>query len=166
MGCRGAPDRWLLPGVCLMERFVMGFLRAALVWLVAGTSLGVAMAMMPAWLVYRPVHLHLLLLGFVVMFIAGVAYHVVPRFTAAPLHSARLAMAHLWVANGGLILLACGFVARVQWPVIAPGLLATGGLMSAGGAYLLAWNLWRTLDRAVVPPSRLPAARPLPVARG
>lgn len=149
-----------------MERFVLGFLRAALMWLVAGTSLGAAMAIVPGWLVYRPVHLHMLLLGFVVMFIAGVAYHVVPRFTAAPLHSARLAMAHLWVANGGLLLLVCGFIARVQHPVIAPGLLATGGLLSMSGAYLLAWNLWRTLDRAVMPPARLPAARPLPVARG
>lgn len=148
-----------------MERFVMGFLRAAIVWLVVGTSLGAAIAMMPAWLVYRPVHLHLLLLGFVVMFIAGVAYHVVPRFTAAPLHSNRLAMAHLWVANVGLVLLACGFIARVQHPALAPALLASGGILSASGAYLLAWNLWRTLDGAVVPPSRLPAARPLPVAR-
>ena len=144
----------------------MGFLRAAILWLVVGTSLGAAIAMVPQWLVYRPVHLHLLLLGFVVMFIAGVAYHVVPRFTAAPLYSNRLALAHLWVANVGLILLACGFIARVQHPALAPGLLAAGGVLSAGGAYLLAWNLWRTLDRAVVPPSRLPVARPLPVARG
>lgn len=148
-----------------MERFVMGFLRAAIVWLVVGTSLGAVIAMVPSWLVYRPVHLHLLLLGFVVMFIAGVAYHVVPRFTAASLYSNRLAMAHLWVANVGLVLLACGFIARVQHPALAPTLLAVGGILSASGAYLLAWNLWRTLDAAVVPPSRLPAARPLPVAR-
>lgn len=148
-----------------MERFVMGFLRAAIVWLVVGTSLGAAIAMIPAWLVYRPVHLHLLLLGFVVMIIAGVAYHVIPRFTAAPLYSNRLAMVHLWVANAGLVLLACGFIARVQHPALAPWLLASGGVLSATGAYLLAWNLWRTLDKAVVPPSRLPAARPLPVAR-
>ena len=148
-----------------MERFVMGFLRAAIVWLVVGTSLGAAIAMIPAWLVYRPVHLHLLLLGFVVMIIAGVAYHVIPRFTAAPLYSNRLAMVHLWVANAGLVLLACRFIARVQHPALAPWLLASGGVLSATGAYLLAWNLWRTLDKAVVPPSRLPAARPLPVAR-
>lgn len=146
-----------------MERFVMGFLRMALLWLVVGTSLGAAMAMVPAWLVYRPVHLHLLLLGFVVMIIAGVAYHVVPRFTAAALHSNRLAMVHLWVANVGLVLLACGFIARVHHPALAPWLLSSGGVLSASGAYLLAWNLWRTLDRAVVPVTRLPRARPLAV---
>lgn len=147
-----------------MERYVSGFLRASLLWLVSGTTLGAAMAMRPAWLGYRPVHLHLLLLGFVMMMIAGVAYHVIPRFTAAPLHAPRAAMAHLYVANLGLVLLAAGFVARVDAPAAAPPLLAGGGTLSALGAWLLAWNLWRTLDKAVVAPSRLPRARPLPTA--
>ncbi len=146
-----------------MDRFVLGFLRASLLWLVLGTSLGAAMAIHPAWLAYRPVHLHLLLLGFVVMIIAGVAYHVIPRFTAAALHSPRLAMVHLVVANAGLVLLACGFIARIHHPALAPWLLSGGGLLSASGAYLLAWNLWRTLDRAVAPPTRLPRTRPLSV---
>lgn len=146
-----------------MDRYVLGFLRAALVWLLLGTTLGAAMAMHPAWLVYRPVHLHLLLLGFVMMMIAGVAYHVIPRFTAATLHSPRLAMVHLVVANVGLPLLAGGFVARVVHPGLAPLLLSVGGGLSALGAWMLGWNLWRTLDRAVVPPTRLPRARPLAV---
>src|SRR5690606_19880090 len=101
-------------------------------------------------------------LGFVMMMIAGVAYHVIPRFTAAPLHAPRLALVHLYVANAGLILLACGFAARVHAVSAAPWLLALGGTLSASGAWMLAWNLWRTLDRAVVPPTRLPRARPLP----
>jgi cbb3-type cytochrome oxidase subunit 1 len=148
-----------------MERFVSGFLRAALVWLVLGTALGAAMAMHPAWLVYRPVHLHLLLLGFVAMMIAGVAYHVLPRFTATPLHSPRLALVHLVVANVGLVSLAGGFVARTVVPAAAPALLTIGGSLSATGAWMLAWNLWRTLDHAVVPPNRLPRSSGLPVAR-
>lgn len=147
-----------------MERFVSGFLRAALLWLVAGTALGAAMALQPAWLVYRPVHLHMLLLGFVMMMIAGVAYHVLPRFTAAPLHAPRLAMVHLVVANVGLVCLVAGFIARVVRPSVAPVLLAIGGLASVFGAWCLAWNLWRTLDAAVVPPARLPRASRLPLA--
>ncbi len=146
-----------------MDRFVLGFLRASLLWLVLGTSLGAAMAMHPVWLVYRPIHLHLLLLGFVMMMISGVAYHVIPRFTAAALHSPRVAMVHLVVANVGLPLLVAGFVARVLQPTVAPLFLSVGGGLSALGAWLLAWNLWRTLDRAVAPPSRLPRARPLAV---
>jgi cbb3-type cytochrome oxidase subunit 1 len=148
-----------------MERFVTGFLRASLTWFVLGTTLGAAMAMHPAWSAYRPVHLHLLLLGFVVMMIAGVAYHVIPRFTAAPLHAPKVALAHLYVANIGLVLLAAGFTVRVHGVTLAPWLLASGGTLSAAGAWMLAWNLWRTLDKAVVPPTHLPRARPLRVAQ-
>jgi len=148
-----------------MERFVTGFLRASLTWFVLGTTLGAAMAMHPAWIAYRPVHLHLLLLGFVVQMIAGVAYHVIPRFTAAPLHAPKVALAHLYVANLGLVLLASGFVVRVQGVGAAPLLLASGGTLSALGAWMLAWNLWRTLDQAVVPPTQLPRARPLRVTQ-
>lgn len=148
-----------------MERFVTGFLRASLTWFVVGTTLGAAMAMHPAWVAYRPVHLHLLLLGFVVQMIAGVAYHVIPRFTAAPLHAPAVALAHLYVANIGLVLLASGFAMRVHGLAIATVCLAVGGSLSALGAWMLAWNLWRTLDHAVVPPTQLPRARPLRVAQ-
>ena len=52
-----------------MDWFVKAFIKASLAWLVLGVSLGVAMAVRPAWLVYRPAHLHMALLGFVAMMI-------------------------------------------------------------------------------------------------
>lgn len=146
-----------------MERYVLRFLRASLAWLAAGVSLGVAMAVHPAWAIYRTAHLHMLLLGFVVMMIAGVAYHVMPRFAATPLHSARLAGWHFILANGGLILLASGFIVRNHATVTGAWLLGIGGTLSAAGAYALAFNLWRTLDGAAVAPSILAPARPLRV---
>lgn len=145
-----------------MERYVVGFLRASLIWLAAGVSLGVAMAVHPAWVVFRTAHLHMLLLGFVVMMISGVAYHVMPRFTGAPLYSPRLAICHLVVANVGLPLLAGGFIARILLPAAAPVMLATGGLLSAAGAFMLGFNLWRTLDGAAVLPSQLVRVGPRP----
>jgi cbb3-type cytochrome oxidase subunit 1 len=138
-----------------MERYVLRFLRASLAWLAAGVSLGVAMAVHPAWVIYRTAHLHMLLLGFVVMMIAGVAYHVMPRFTASPLYSPRLAAWHFAASNLGLVLLASGFVVRFHVAVVGAWLLGVGGTLSAAGAYALAWNLWRTLDGAAVPPSEL-----------
>ena len=147
-----------------MERYVVWFLRASLAWLAAGVTLGVAMAVHPVWVIYRTAHLHMLLLGFVTMMIAGVAYHVLPRFAAAPLHSPRLATLHFAMANAGVAMLAAGFVVRFHSARIATPLLAVGGGLSALGAYAMAWNLWRTLDRAAMPPARLPSARPLPVA--
>lgn len=142
-----------------MERYTTGFLRASLLWLVAGVSSGVAMAVHPAWAGYRTAHLHMLLLGFVTMMIAGVAYHVIPRFAATPLYSARLAQLHLVLANIGVAAMATGFVWRLHAPATGGAILGSGGVASATGAYLLAWNLWRTLDRAVLPFTRI-TARP------
>ncbi len=142
-----------------MERHVIGFLRASLLWLGAGVTLGVVMAMRPSLTGYRPAHLHMLLLGFVTMMIAGVAYHVLPRFAATPLYSVRLARVHFVLANVGLALLVGGFIVRVHGASHAPVLLGVGGTLSAAGAYCLAFNLWRTLDHAAVAPSRL---KPLP----
>jgi cbb3-type cytochrome oxidase subunit 1 len=147
-----------------MERFVVGFLRSSLAWLAAGVTLGVAMAVHPAWVIYRDAHLHMLLLGFVVMMIAGVAYHVLPRFSGAALYSRRLALWHLVIANVGLVVLVAGFVVRFSSTSAGAWLLGIGGTLSAAGAYALGWNLWRTLDRAAVLPSQLShAARPLPL---
>jgi cbb3-type cytochrome oxidase subunit 1 len=143
-----------------VEPYVSRFLRASLAWLALGTGLGVAMAIQPRWVVYRLAHLHALLLGFVMMMIAGVAYHVIPRITMAALHAPRVARAHVWIANAGLLLLLCGFMTRphgVRW---APVVLALGGVLSASGAWLFAWNLWRTLDRAMPLPQ--PRPRQLP----
>lgn len=145
-----------------MELYVSRFLRASLLWLFVGTSLGAAMAIHPAWAVYRPAHLHALLLGFVMMMIAGVAYHVIPRFTMAALHSPRVARVHLMVANIGLLLMVSGFIGRPSGGRWAPLMLAAGGVLSLVGAWLFAWNLWQTLNRAVPMPAVVPRPRPLP----
>ncbi|MCU0616569.1 MAG: cbb3-type cytochrome c oxidase subunit I [Gemmatimonadaceae bacterium] len=131
-----------------MDWFVKAFLKASLAWLAAGTSVGVAMALSPALIGWRPVHLHTLLLGFVAMMIFGVAYHVIPRFTGMPLRHQRLAGVHVGLANGGLLLLAGGFALRAHAVSWAGTLLAIGGVLSALGAYLFAFNIWRTIDSA------------------
>lgn len=146
-----------------MDRDVIRFLRASLIWLVVGVSLGVVMAVVPVWIRYRPVHVHILLLGFVSMMISGVAYHVFPRFAATPLHAPRLVSVHFVLANAGLLLVACGFAARAHGIGHAGVVLGVGGGLSALGAYALGWNLWRTLGRAAVPPARPAAPRQMPV---
>ena len=106
-----------------MEWFVKAFLKASLAWLGAGVALGLAMAVHPLWTVYRAVHLHMNLLGFVAMMIFGVAYHVIPRFTGHPLYSRRLAMVHWWTANFGLALFSIGLAAQAHSELPEPGLL-------------------------------------------
>jgi cbb3-type cytochrome oxidase subunit 1 len=129
-----------------MTWFVRSFLKASLSWLALGVSLGVAMAAHPLWTVYRLVHVHMVLLGFVTMMIYGVAYHVIPRFAGFPLYSARAAVWHWWISNAGLALMATGFAIRVHEATAGTIVLATGGTLSALGAYTFVYVIWRTID--------------------
>ncbi len=146
-----------------MDWFVKAFIKASVTWLSLGITLGLAIAVHPAWILYRPAHLHMNLLGFVAMMIFGVAYHVMPRFTGHPLHSVRLASAHWWVANLGLALMVAGFLLRPH-AVIGIPLIATGGVLSVAGGYAFAYNIWRTLDGA--PAKTTATTAQLRVARG
>jgi cbb3-type cytochrome oxidase subunit 1 len=139
-----------------MDWFVKAFLKASLAWLGLGVSLGLAMACHPVWAVYRAVHLHMNLLGFVAMMIFGVAYHVIPRFTGHPLHSRRLAGLHWWSANSGLALFSIGLAAQTQAAAVAGVFLAMGGSLSAIGAFVFIFNIWRTIDgpRTIAPSIR------------
>ena len=131
-----------------MDWYVKAFLKASLVWLAAGVSLGIGMAVHPAWTVYRAAHLHMNLLGFVTMMIFGVAYHVIPRFTGHPLHSRRLAGVQWWLANVGLAMFVIGLVLlpRTMYATPARVIVAAGGLLTAAGAYGFVYNIWRTID--------------------
>ena len=122
------------------------FLKASLAWLVLGVTAVVAMAAHPPWTVYRPAHVHMVLLGFVTMMIYGVAYHVIPRFAGFPLHSRRAAAWHWWASNVGLAVMVGGLVARAAGVALGMPVLAAGGVLSALGAYTFAYVLWRTLD--------------------
>lgn len=132
-----------------MEWFSKAFLKASLAWFGIGIAFGVCMAAHPAWIVYRPAHVHMNLLGFVTMMIYGIAYHVIPRFTGHPLHSRRLAGVQWWISNAGLALMVLGFVLRVHVPLGTP-VLVVGGTLAAGGAYAFIYNLWRTIDGRTV----------------
>lgn len=132
-----------------METFVRAFLKASLSWLALGVTLGVAMAVHPVWTVYRPAHMHMVMLGFVTMMISGVAYHVIPRFAGFPLHSNRAAAVHWWLANVGLLMMVCGFITRATHAAAGTIVLAIGGSLSAAGAYIFAYVIWRTIDGPV-----------------
>ena len=126
-----------------MDWYVRAFLKASLLWLAAGVSLGIAMAVHPAWAVYRAAHLHMNLLGFVTMMIFGVAYHVIPRFTGHQLHSRRLAGVQCWLANVGLALFVVGLalLPRTMYATPARVIVAAGGILSAVAAYIFVYNI-------------------------
>ena len=131
-----------------MDWFAKAFLKASLAWLAAGVSLGIAMAVHPAWAVYRVAHLHMNLLGFVAMMIFGVAYHVIPRFTGHALHSRQLATVQWWLANIGLATFVGGFIwlPNAMYAMPARVTVGLGGVLSVAAAYLFVYNIWRTID--------------------
>jgi cbb3-type cytochrome oxidase subunit 1 len=131
-----------------MEWFIKAFIRASLLWFAAGIVFGVAMAIQPAWIVYRPAHAHMNVAGFLTMLVFGVGYQLLPRLFGHPLYSPLLATVHLYLANLGLFGLVLGFF-------LAPGggtdwrwLTALGGTIYALGALLWVLNLWRTFNAA------------------
>ena len=138
-----------------MDWFVRAFIKASLAWLGLGVTLGVAMAAQPAWIVYRPAHVHMNQLGFVTMMIYGVGYHVLPRFSGHPLQHRWLAGLHWALANLGLAAMVAGFGLQPHVGVRATPVLAAGGTLSALGAYLFILNMWRTING--------PSPRPMPL---
>ncbi|HXV13086.1 MAG TPA: hypothetical protein VEC56_02675, partial [Candidatus Krumholzibacteria bacterium] len=80
-----------------MEPFIKAFIRASLLWFTGGIVLGVAIAIQPQWIVWRPAHAHMNVVGFLTMLVFGVGYQLLPRLFGHPLHSQRLAVAHLYL---------------------------------------------------------------------
>lgn len=129
-----------------MDWFVRAFIKSSLAWFATGVTLGLAMVVYPPLAVYRVVHLHLNLLGFVAQMIYGVSLHVVPRFFGQPIVYRRLAEAQFWLAQPGLALLAGGFVLRVRGASGAEPMIIVGGAASALAAYFYIVNLWVTIN--------------------
>jgi cbb3-type cytochrome oxidase subunit 1 len=150
-----------------MDWFAKVFIRASLIWFVLGITLGLAMAVHPAWVIYRPAHAHMNLVGFVTMMIFGIGYQMLPRFFGHPIHSRNFAIAHIWLANLGLAALVTGFFLAPHIGVRSIAVTASGGLLWAIGAYGFVYNMWRTFDAAERrrrQNEERPASRTLPTA--
>lgn len=131
-----------------MEWYIKAFIRSSLLWFAGGVILGVAMEIEPAWILYRPAHAHMNVVGFLTMLVFGVGYQLLPRMFGHPLRHPTLAVAHLFLANLGLGGIVLGFFVRPHSS--GPGLWlgAVGGILFAAGAVIWVWNLWRTFDAA------------------
>jgi cytochrome c oxidase cbb3-type subunit 1 len=131
-----------------MEWFIKAFIRASLLWFALGILFGLAMAIEPQWIRYRPAHAHMNVVGFLTMLVFGVGYQLLPRLFGHPLHSKRVAVVHLYLANTGLVGLVVGFLLQPHTAPWGRWLIVTGGVLFAAGALLWVWNLWRTFDAA------------------
>jgi len=123
------------------------FLRLGLLYLLAGLTVGVGMALRPDWMPLRPVYLHLLLVGWITQLIFGVAHWMFPRASREqPRGRETLGWTILILLNAGLLL-------RVLVEPFAPEagggwLLALSGALQLGAALLFAIHIWpRTAAR-------------------
>ncbi len=131
-----------------MDSFIKAFIRASLLWFLGGILLGLAIAIHPAWIIYRPAHAHMNVAGFLTFLVFGVGYQLLPRLFGSPLASRPLAVAHLYLANVGLAALVLGFFVQPWNATGARWLMAAGGSLYTIGALFWIWNLWRTFNAA------------------
>ena len=131
-----------------MSPTTIRFLKAGMAYFVLGTLLGTLLAVpitrdllfkVPG-AQWRLAHTHLNLAGFVIMFIFGIAYHILPRFAGKPLHSEAWASAHFWIATLATAGMVIGFIAPA-----AAVLLWTGSVAQLAGIVLGVVNLWLTI---------------------
>jgi uncharacterized protein involved in response to NO len=136
--------------------FVPFFIASLLLTLTFGAALGMlnlARLTGTGWgLLHRPsvwAHAYVQVFGFVGLFVMGVAYHVLPRFTGVQLQGPGLARWSFCLQLLGVVLVAAGFMARAT--VIRGAWLAGAGALS-GGALLFYICVTRTLAGKASPP--------------
>ena len=142
-----------------MENYPRLFIQAGLIYLVAGAALGIAMAVNPALSGgFRFVHIHLNLLGFMTMMIAGVAYHVLPRFNARPVPWPEGVKYHFFLQNIGLIGMVMIYAAGASWRGgDYRALFILFAVLAGAGLFIMVYNLYFVLlpPRDVEKPTRI-----------
>ena len=113
-----------------MNTTTIRFLKAGMVYLLLGGFLGVLLSLpvtRTALYSSHPgarwgvAHAHIVLTGFVMMTIFGIAYHILPRFAGKPLHSEGWAAAHFWLAAPATAAMAIGFAHAFAAPLLWAG---------------------------------------------
>jgi len=131
-----------------MNSLSLRCIKGAFVYLALGIALGAWFAVdrtAGAWL--RPLHAGLNLWGWTTLLIYGMAYHMLPRFTGRPLRWPRLAAAQSWLAIGGVVLVAAGWIAILSELPPAQAVLVGGGALQVVAAALFALLIGELLSK-------------------
>ncbi|WNS76976.1 cytochrome-c oxidase [Bacillus sp. DTU_2020_1000418_1_SI_GHA_SEK_038] len=91
--------------------------------------------------VLTPVHVHINLLGWTSLTLAGILYHLFPNLAAS-----KLAKWHFWLHNLGLpiMMIALAIVVTTQNEAFIPG-TAVGATVTAIGILLFVFNILKNL---------------------
>ena len=129
-----------------MEKYPRLFIQTALIYLLIGVILGVVIGTDPMLAVrFRFVHIHLNLLGFMVMFIGGVAYHVLPRFTARTMPWPAGVKYHFYLQNVGLLGMLGAKLMNDFWTTGGKTIFVLFAVVTASGLFIMICNLFCVL---------------------
>jgi hypothetical protein len=127
-----------------MPRLSQWYVRLALVHFLLGFTVGSLMLankgilIEPALWGWLPVHIELLLMGWIVQLTMGVAFWITPRYWQPPRRGNETG------ARAAIILLNLGvwfvIVGSVLWR--QPGLILLGRLSEVGAGLMFAWHIW------------------------
>lgn len=117
------------------------WLKLAVLYLILGISLGIAMGASQNFTL-RPVHAHINLLGWTTMALAGLIYSVFPQAGAS-----RLARVHFWLLNLALPVMMGALAMLLLGHVGAAPVLATAEIVGALAILAFAANLFLNLER-------------------
>lgn len=118
---------------------VTTWLKLAVIYLLVGVSIGIAMGATGNF-VLRPVHVHIGLLGWVSLALAGLIYSIHPAAARS-----RLATVHFWLHNLALPVMMIALGAMLTGhPQAIPALVASEFVLAAG-LVAFALNVFRNL---------------------
>ena len=138
-----------------MERITVFMVKTSLMYFVTGFLLGAAMLITKGlgyiWLtaVFMPTHSHLLLVGWLVQFVMGIAYWILPRRRTAALplgYSGRLAFTVYGTLNIGLALRVVFEPMQIVLPETSPVggvLMAVSGVLQGVAGLLWMYQMWQ-----------------------
>ncbi|MCK4846909.1 MAG: cbb3-type cytochrome c oxidase subunit I [Deltaproteobacteria bacterium] len=133
-----------------MSRITVWFIRCAIIYFLAAMIIGIIMTIKGGVYPLRPIHTHLNMLGWMSMMIYGVGYHILPRFSGVPLWSDKLAVAHIFTANIGLLGMIAGWTFK---ETVGYGMLHGFAMIEGLSVIFFALNMFKTI-RAVSPPPK------------
>ncbi|RFU63154.1 cytochrome-c oxidase [Peribacillus saganii] len=115
------------------------FIKISVVYFVVGVCIGLAMSITHSYTL-TPVHVHINLLGWTAMTLAGILYHLFPQIAAT-----KLAKTHFWLHNISLPLMMAGLAFVVNGNTAIVPLVAAGGTVLVLAIILFALNILMNL---------------------
>ena len=129
-----------------MEKYPGLFIKTALIYLLIGVIVGVVIGTDPMLAArFRFVHIHLNMLGFMIMIIAGVAYHVLPRFTARTMPWPVGVKYHFYLQNIGLLGMLGTKLTDNIWKDDGKSLFLLFAVVTASALFIMVYNLFCVL---------------------